>query len=348
MSPLYITAKNGTIDSVILFVLGVLLVMDNSSVNKNSLSGMLMLTLCAFIWGTAFIAQSVGGEYAEPLTFNCARSFLATIFLFLCCLLFDKLSGKPFRVLGTDEPLRRDRTIKGGIICGIALTLASFMQQLGIMYTTVGKSGFITALYIVLVPFLSYAIYRTRITLVQCISVGIAAVGMYFICINESFSINKGDFYTLICAICFAAQIIAVDKVIANLDGVRLSLVQFATCTVLNGVLMFIFESPSLTNVLLGWVPIAYAGIMSSGVAYTLQIVGQKHCNPVLACMIMSLESAFALLSGWLLLGQAMSSREIFGCVLVFAAIMLAQIPTEMLPWGKKRLLKIIYIIRLN
>ena len=337
MSPLYITAKNGTIDSVILFVLGVLLVMDNSSVNKNSLSGMLMLTLCAFIWGTAFIAQSVGGEYAEPLTFNCARSFLATIFLFLCCLLFDKLSGKPFRVLGTDEPLRRDRTIKGGIICGIALTLASFMQQLGIMYTTVGKSGFITALYIVLVPFLSYAIYRTRITLVQCISVGIAAVGMYFICINEGFSINKGDFYTLICAICFAAQIIAVDKVIANLDGVRLSLVQFATCTVLNGVLMFIFESPSLTNVLLGWVPIAYAGIMSSGVAYTLQIVGQKHCNPVLACMIMSLESAFALLSGWLLLGQAMSSREIFGCVLVFAAIMLAQIPTEMLPWGKKK-----------
>ena len=337
MSPLYITAKNGTIDSVILFVLGVLLVMDNSSVNKNSLSGMLMLTLCAFIWGTAFIAQSVGGEYAEPLTFNCARSFLATIFLFLCCLLFDKLSGKPFRVLGTDEPLRRDRTIKGGIICGIALTLASFMQQLGIMYTTVGKSGFITALYIVLVPFLSYAIYRTRITLVQCISVGIAAVGMYFICINEGFSINKGDFYTLICAICFAAQIIAVDKVIANLDGVRLSLVQFATCTVLNGVLMFIFESPSLTNVLLGWVPIAYAGIMSSGVAYTLQIVGQKHCNPVLACMIMSLESAFALLSGWLLLDQAMSSREIFGCVLVFAAIMLAQIPTEMLPWGKKK-----------
>ena len=310
--------------------------MENSSTNKNSLSGMLMLTLCAFIWGTAFIAQSVGVEYAEPLTFNCARSFLATIFLFLCCLLFDKLAGKPFRVLGTEDPLRRDRTIKGGIICGIALTLASFMQQLGIMYTTVGKSGFITALYIVLVPFLSYAIYRTRITLVQCISVAIAAVGMYFICINEGFSINKGDFYTLICAFCFAAQIIAVDKVIANLDGVRLSLVQFATCTVLNGVLMFIFEAPSLTSVLLGWLPIAYAGIMSSGVAYTLQIVGQKHCNPVLACMIMSLESAFALLSGWLLLGQAMSSREIMGCVLVFAAIMLAQIPTEMLPWSKK------------
>lgn len=307
--------------------------MDNSSVKKTNFKGMMMLTLCAFIWGTAFIAQSVGGEYAEPLTFNCARSFLATIFLFCCCLLFDKLNGKPFRIFGTDDPLRKDRTIKGGIVCGIALTLASFMQQLGIMYTTVGKSGFITALYIVLVPFLSYAIYRTRITVIQCVSVIIAAVGMYFICINEGFSINKGDFYTLVCAFCFAGQIIAVDKVITNLDGVRLSLVQFITCTLLNGILMFIFETPSLHNLILGFLPIAYAGIMSSGVAYTLQIVGQKYCNPVLACMIMSLESAFALLSGWLLLGQAMSQREIGGCLLVFVAIILAQMPESMLPW---------------
>lgn len=310
--------------------------MNNSSVKKNNFQGILMLTLCAFIWGTAFIAQSVGGEYAEPLTFNCARSFLATIFLFCCCLLFDKLNGKPFRILGTDNPLRKDRTIKGGIVCGIALTLASFMQQLGIMYTTVGKSGFITALYIVLVPFLSYAIYRTRLTIVQCVSVVIAAIGMYYICINEGFSINKGDFYTLVCAFCFAGQIIAVDRVITNLDGVRLSLVQFITCTILNGILMFIFETPSLHNIILGLLPIAYAGIMSSGVAYTLQIVGQKHCNPVLACMIMSLESAFALLSGWLLLGQAMSQREIFGCLLVFVAIMLAQVPENMLPWKQK------------
>ncbi len=311
--------------------------MDNSSVKKTNFKGMMMLTLCAFIWGTAFIAQSVGGEYAEPLTFNCARSFLATIFLFCCCLLFDKLNGKPFRILGTDDPLRKDRTIKGGIVCGITLTLASFMQQLGIMYTTVGKSGFITALYIVLVPFLSYAIYRTRITVIQCVSVIIAAVGMYFICINEGFSINKGDFYTLICAFCFAGQIIAVDKVITNLDGVRLSLVQFITCTLLNGILMFIFETPSLHNLILGFLPIAYAGIMSSGVAYTLQIVGQKYCNPVLACMIMSLESAFALLSGWLLLGQAMSQREIGGCLLVFVAIILAQMPESMLPWKCKK-----------
>lgn len=309
--------------------------MNNSPAKKNSLGGILMLTACAFIWGTAFIAQSLGSDYAEPLTFNCARSVLATIFLLGCCFVIDKISGHPFTILGTKDPLRRERLLKGGVLCGVALSLASFMQQLGIMYTTVGKSGFITALYIVLVPLLSFLVLRRSVSLLQWASVAVAAVGMYFICINEGFSINKGDFYTLICAFCFAGQIICVDKIITDLDGVRLSLVQFATCTVLNGVLMLIFENPSWNSVVQGWLPIAYAGIMSSGVAYTLQIVGQRHCAPVLACMLMSLESAFALLSGWLLLSQAMSAREIFGCALVFAAIMLAQIPANMLPWGK-------------
>ncbi|WP_293729579.1 DMT family transporter [uncultured Phascolarctobacterium sp.] len=311
--------------------------MNNSPAKKNSLGGILMLTACAFIWGTAFIAQSLGSDYAEPLTFNCARSVLATIFLLGCCLVIDKISGHPFTILGTKDPLRRERLLKGGVLCGVALSLASFMQQLGIMYTTVGKSGFITALYIVLVPLLSFLVLRRSVSLLQWASVAVAAVGMYFICINEGFSINKGDFYTLICAFCFAGQIICVDKIITDLDGVRLSLVQFATCTVLNGVLMLIFENPSWSSVVQGWLPIAYAGIMSSGVAYTLQIVGQRHCAPVLACMLMSLESAFALLSGWLLLGQAMSAREIFGCALVFAAIMLAQIPANMLPWNKEK-----------
>ncbi|MDO4922263.1 MAG: DMT family transporter [Phascolarctobacterium sp.] len=311
--------------------------MNNSPAKKNSLGGILMLTACAFIWGTAFIAQSLGSNYAEPLTFNCARSVLATIFLLGCCFVIDKISGRPFTISGTTDPLRRERLLKGGVLCGIALSLASFMQQLGIMYTTVGKSGFITALYIVLVPLLSFLVLRRSVSLLQWAGVAVAAVGMYFICINEGFSINKGDFYTLICAFCFAGQIICVDKIITDLDGVRLSLVQFATCTVLNGVLMLIFENPSWSSVLQGWAPIAYAGIMSSGVAYTLQITGQKHCSPVLACMLMSLESAFALLSGWLFLGQAMSAREIFGCALVFAAIMLAQIPESMLPWSKNR-----------
>ena len=309
--------------------------MSNPGAGKESLSGIFMLTLCAFIWGTAFIAQSVGGEYAEPLTFNCARSVLATIFLTGCCLLFDKMKGRRPSLLGSEDPMYKSRLIKGGITCGVFLSLACFFQQLGIMYTTVGKSGFITALYIVLVPILSYVVFRRSVSLLQGISVGIAAVGMYFICINEGFSINQGDLYTLICAFCFAAQIICVENIIKGLDGVRLSLIQFATCAVLNGVLMFIFETPSLTSLIAGWAPVAYAGIMSSGVAYTLQIVGQKHVSSVLACMLMSLESAFALVSGWLILGQAMNMREIFGCSLVFAAILLAQMPEEMFGLGK-------------
>ena len=311
--------------------------MSNPAAGKQSLSGIFMLTLCAFIWGTAFIAQSLGGEYAEPLTFNCARSVLATIFLSGCCLLFDKMKGKRPTLLGSDDPLYKKRLINGGITCGLFLSLACFFQQVGIMYTTVGKSGFITALYIVLVPVLSYIVYRRSVTLLQGVSVAIASVGMYFICINEGFSINKGDLYTLICAFCFAAQIICVENIIKSLDGVRLSLIQFITCTIVNGVLMFIFETPSLTSIIVGWAPVAYAGIMSSGVAYTLQIVGQKHVSSVVACMIMSLESAFALVSGWLILGQAMSTREIFGCCLVFAAIMLAQLPDEMFGLGKKK-----------
>ena len=304
--------------------------MSQENVNKNSAGGILSLTLCAFIWGTAFIAQSVGGEYCEPLTFNWARSVLATISLFICLPLFDKIAKRPFSIMGTDDPAIRKRLIRGGIICGLALSVASFMQQLGIMYTTVVKSGFITALYIVLVPLLSFVVFRSHITILQQLGVLIAAVGMYFICINEGFTINKGDFYTFICAICFACHILVIDKIIPGLDGIRLSLIQFATSVVFNGVLMLIFENPIWSNLILGWAPIAYAGIMSSAVAYTLQIIGQKYCNPVLACMLLSLESAFALLSGWLLLGQAMSSREIFGCGLVFAAIMLAQVPPDL------------------
>lgn len=294
-----------------------------------SLRGILTLTLCAFIWGTAFIAQSVGGELVEPLTFNFCRSVLASVFLCGCCLLFDKIAGRPCSLWGSSDPLYRERLLKGGITCGCFLTLACFLQQLGIMYTTVGKSGFITALYIVLVPVLSYIIYRRAISRLQCLSVLVAAIGMYFICINEGFSINKGDFYTFLCAICFSAQIISVENVIKNLDGVRLSLIQFVTCSVINGVLMLLLETPQPANIMQAAWPIAYAGIMSSGVAYTLQIIGQKTVAPVIACMLMSLESAFALLSGWILLGEAMSAREIGGCALVFAAIMLAQLPDD-------------------
>ena len=293
-------------------------------------SGVLMLTLCSLIWGTAFIAQSVGAEYLEPLTFNCARSVLATIFLLPCFLFFDKLAGKKLSLWGTEDKAARKKLLRGGIICGLALTVASLFQQIGMAYTTVGKGGFITSLYIVIVPILGSLAFKSRVNILQWISVLIATVGMYFICINEAFTINKGDMYILACAFCFSIHILCIENVIQGLDGVRLSFIQFAVCTIANGILMFIFESPSWENLCLAWGAVAYAGIMSSGVAYTLQIVGQKHVSSVLASMLMSLESVFAMLSGWLLLNQVLTMREFCGCALVFAAIILAQLPPRM------------------
>ena len=207
----------------------------------HNFSGVFMLTLCSLIWGTAFIAQSVGAEYLEPLTFNCARSVLATLFLFPCFLFFDKLAGKKLSLWGTDDKAARQKLLRGGIICGLALTVASLFQQIGMAYTTVGKGGFITSLYIVIVPILGMLAFKTKVNILQWISVLIATVGMYFICINEAFTINKGDMYILICAFCFSIHILCIESVIQGLDGVRLSFIQFAVCTIANGILMFIF-----------------------------------------------------------------------------------------------------------
>lgn len=290
-------------------------------------SGIIMLTLCSLIWGTAFIAQSVGAEYLEPLTFNCARSILAAIFLLPCFLIFDKLAGRKLSLWGTEDAATRQRLLRGGVICGLALTIASLFQQIGMAYTTVGKGGFITSLYIVIVPILGMLFFKNKVSILQWLSVVIATVGMYFICINEAFTINQGDMYILICAFCFSIHILCIESVIQGLDGVRMSFIQFLTCSIVNGVLMFIFESPSWNNLSLAWEAVAYAGIMSSGVGYTLQIIGQKHVSSVLASMLMSLESVFAMLSGWLLLGQVLTTRELWGCGLVFVAIILAQVP---------------------
>lgn len=293
------------------------------------MNGILMLTLCSFIWGTAFIAQSAGVQYMGPLTFNCGRSFLATLFLFPCFLLFDKFSGRPLSLWGTDDPALRRQLVVGGIVCGAALTISTLLQQIGIAYTTVGKSGFITTLYIVIVPLLGRFFLGRRVNLLQWLGVMVAAAGMYFICINEAFSVNKGDMFTLACSLFFAIHILCVERFINGIDGVRLSFIQFLTSTILNCILMFAFESPSIEQFELTLLPIFYAGVMSSGVAYTLQILGQKYVNVVLASILLSLESVFAVLSGWLILGQVLSMREFFGCALVFAAIILAQLPSD-------------------
>lgn len=297
--------------------------------SKNSYSGIFMLTTCSFIWGTAFIAQSLGGKIMGPMTFNCSRSILAALFLLPLIFIFDKIAGKKPSFWGSSEPHEKKRLLRGGIICGLILTIDALFQQTGLMYTTVGKGGFITSLYIVIVPLLGRFFFGSRVNPLQWLSVAVASVGMYFICLNETFIVNKGDMFILGSALFFALHILSVEHFAKGLDGVRLSFFQFATCSAVNFVIMFIFEAPTWQQVDLALLPILYAGIMSSGIAYTLQILGQKNVNVVLATILLSLESVFALLSGWLFLGQIMTLREIFGCTLVFAAIMLAQLPPK-------------------
>ena len=292
-------------------------------------SGIIMLTLCALIWGTAFIAQSVGAQYVGPLTFNFSRSILATLFLIPCIAFFDLIGGKQLSLWGTKDLATRRRLLRGGFICGLILTVDSLFQQIGMGYTTVGKGGFITSLYIVIVPLLGRCLFGRTVHLQQWFSVLLASVGMYFICLSGVVSVNKGDLFILASAFCFAIHILSVEYFAQDVDGVRFSFLQFLSCTLANGILMFIFEEPTWQNAELALLPILYAGIMSSGIAYTLQLLGQAKVNAVLSSMLLSLESVFAVLSGWLILGQVLTLRELFGCCLVFGAIILAQLPPQ-------------------
>ena len=259
-----------------------------------------------------------------PFSFNGIRSFLGAFFLVPCIAVIDKLSGKPLTFWGTDNDHKRGDLITGGICCGVLLTVASTLQQAGIAYTSAGKAGFITALYIVIIPILGLLV-KKHVTLMQWAAVGVAAVGMYFICINEGFSINKGDLIILGCAVVFAVHIMAIERFTQLVDPVRMSAIQFFVCGCLSLPVIVWAEQPTLAAITAAWLPLAHAGIMSCGIAYTLQIAGQKYVNVILASILLSLESVFSVLAGWALLGETLSLREIGGCALVFIAILLAQ-----------------------
>lgn len=287
----------------------------------------LLLLITAVIWGSAFVAQSAGMEFVGPYTYNMSRSFLGFLVLIPVILVFSKDS------VGSNNffaKLKPDRiTLVGGICCGIVLGVASSLQQLGISMTSAGKAGFITALYIILVPLLGVFVGK-RIPGTIWICVVIAMCGFYLLCIKEDFSVSKGDLLVLFCSVCFAVHIMVIDYFTEkDADGVKMSCIQFLVAGILTSVLAFSFESPSITDILNAKYTILYAGILSSGVAYTLQIVAQKDTDPTTATLIMSLESVFAALSGWLILKESLSLKEIFGCVMVFAAVILAQIPGE-------------------
>lgn len=215
----------------------------------------------------------------------------------------------------------------GGFCCGLALFAASNFQQFGISYTTVGKAGFITALYVVIVPVFGL-FFKKKVPIIVWISVVLSVIGLYLLCMTESsFSLAFGDVLVMICAMLFSIHILVIDYFSPKCDGVIISCIQFFICGILSGIMMFLFEEPVLENILAAGIPILYAGVLSCGVAYTLQIIGQKDMNPTVASLILCLESVVSALAGWLLLNQALSSRELAGCVLMFAAIVLAQLP---------------------
>ena len=295
-----------------------------------------LLALTAFIWGSAFVAQSVGMDYLGPFTFNSIRCLMGGIVLIPVLLFFknkDKGEGEGEKEPGdrrqehvTAESKGRKTLVVGGICCGLALAVGSSLQQIGLVYTTAGKAGFITALYIVIVPVMGIFL-RKRIGLKVWIGVALAVVGMYFLCITEGFSIAKGDFYVFLCAIAFSVHILVIDYFSPKVDGVALSCIQFFVCGLVCAVPMLVSEQPQISRILAAWLPLAYAGVLSCGVAYTLQVVAQKNTDPAVASLILSLESIFSVLAGWVILGERLSARELFGCVLVFAAVILAQLP---------------------
>lgn len=302
--------------------------------NKRSfgLKGPLLLFITAFIWGSAFIAQEIGGEMGA-FTLLSLRSALATVFLLPVIFVSDKIRKK-----SGGERYRLDkRTLIGGALCGTALFLGSILQQIGINSgTSSGKAAFITALYIIILPIIGFIMgKKTPFRIVICaIS---AVIGFYFLCFNgDSLGISSGDVLLLIGAVAFSAHILIVDRFSPKTDGVRLSCVQFFTCFVLSGIGVLIFETPSIEIISQNVIALLYAGVLSSGVAYTLQIIGQKSTDPTVATMIMSLESVFAMISNIIfpLLNDKMepyvpSLREIIGCVIIFAAIIIAQIPSK-------------------
>lgn len=293
---------------------------------KNSL----LLLLTAFIWGVAFVAQSVGGEAVGCFTFNGVRSLIGAIVLIPVIFFLD---GQKKKELGEEKFLEqkgdKKTLILGGICCGVMLCIASNFQQFGISFTTVGKAGFITAMYILIVPIFGLFM-KKKVGAKVWIGVVLATIGLYMLCMtSESFSLSKGDFLVLICALFFSLHILIIDYFSPKVDGVRMSCIQFFVCGVISTAIAFVTESPSLHSILSGWLPILYAGVLSCGVAYTLQIVGQKNMDPTVASLILSLESVFSVLAGWVILNQTLSGREILGCILMFLAIILAQLPEK-------------------
>lgn len=294
--------------------------------------GSIVLLIAAMIWGFAFVAQDVAAEIIEPFTLNGVRFLIGSASLLPVILVMSKKTGRPIL-----EKTAADRKvlIKAGLLCGVFLCIAANIQQFGIAIyppeaASSGRSGFITALYVVMVPIFGIFL-KKKIGLNVWVSVALATVGMYLLCFAEGISgIYLGDIIVLCCAFGFTLQIMCIDKYGSLVDGVKLSCIEFFVSGVLSLILMAIFENPELENLLATWKQLIFLGVFSSGIAYTFQIIGQQNMeNPTIASIIMSLESVFAAVGGVLLLNESMTTREIIGCIIMFAAIILSQLPSK-------------------
>ena len=296
--------------------------------NKKLLGNSLLL-FTAMIWGTAFVFQRVGMESIEPVTFNAARMALAAVFVGSVSFLLWKKEKKSASPARTAEEQRRysRNTVIGGVCCGCFLSAASILQQMGLVYTTAGKAGFITAMYILLVPITGSLLFRKRNTWLVWLAVLFGVAGMYFLCITEEFRLSHGDTLICLCALFFTFHILCCDHFAPRGDPIRISAIQFATATVISAVAAAVFETPTPEKIASALVPILYCGLVSGGIGYTLQIVAQKYTDPTIASLLMSMESVFAMIAGTVLLGEQMTARELTGCLIMFVAIVLVQIP---------------------
>ena len=298
--------------------------MTNRKIRANFL-----LLFTAFIWGSAFVAQRVGMEHIGPFTFNAVRLLIAGIALSLVALVL----GKTKIQASAEKPAySRKALYTGGLVCGIVLFVAMSFQQVGIQFTTAGKAGFITTLYIIFVPLLGLFL-RRKIGGRVWFSVFLALAGLIFLSFIEDMQINLGDFLMLFCAIAYAVHILVVDRYATKADSVRLSCFQFFVAAFISFFAMLVFETPNITYILMSWIPLLYVGVLSGAVGFTLQIIAQKDTDPAIAALLMSFEAVFAVLTGFLILSEVLTARELLGCILMFTAIVIAQLPNrEKLP----------------
>ena len=287
-----------------------------------------LLILTAFIWGTAFVGQRAGMESVGPVTFNAARMALAAITIGITAFCLRRRDRQALEGR-TDAGIReyRRNTIVGGICCGTFLGCAAFFQQIGIVHTTAGKAGFITAMYILLVPVIGFIVFRKKTSWLGWTAVLIGVVGMYLLCAKEGLSLSRGDALVAVCALFFSGHILCCDYFVQRGNAVRISAIQFLTACVLSTPAALIMENPTWGQIRAAAIPILWLGVLSGGIGYTLQIVAQQWTNPTVASLLMSLESVFAVIAGTVVLHEHMSSRELAGCAVMFAAIILVQIP---------------------